>query len=197
MGYDYILDNYFKKNRRLKIKKISLDLEGQFNKQNILITYICSKILNLPTTTFIKVIKNFKGLPYRSKLIYNDKNLRIINNSKSTNLNSTINSIKNYNEIYLIIGGEAKEKNFEILLNYKDRIRYVYVFGKSGKFIEKKLNKSLIVKKFITLKFAVKKFYKMLIIKIITLNPISYLHLLVVLMINIQILRKEEKILII
>jgi len=103
------------------------------------------------------VIKNFKGLPYRSKLIYNDKHLRIINNSKSTNLNSTINSIKNYNEIYLIIGGEAKEKNFEILLNYKDRIRYVYVFGKSGKFIENKLNKSLIVKKFITLKFAVKK----------------------------------------
>ena len=44
-----------------------------------------------------------------------------------------------YNNIYLILGGIAKEKNFEILLKYKNKISCVYTYGKSGSFIEKKL----------------------------------------------------------
>ena len=98
-------------------------------KKNILIAYICSKILKLPEKNFIHVIKNFKGLPYRSSIIFKNKNLKVINNSKSTNINSTINSIKNYSKIYLILGGIAKEKNFEILLKYQKRVICVYTFG--------------------------------------------------------------------
>ena len=88
---DYILDNYFKKNKKLFIKKISKDLEGNFNIQNILIAYICSKILKIPESNFLKVIKTFKGLPFRSSTVFTNNKLKIVNNSKSTNLNSTIN----------------------------------------------------------------------------------------------------------
>jgi len=154
---DYILDNYFKKGRKLFIKKISKDLEGHFNIQNILIAYICSKILKLPETNFLKVIKTFKGLPFRSSTIFTNKKLKIVNNSKSTNLNSTVNTVENYNNIYLILGGIAKEKNFEILLKYKNKISRVYTYGKSGSFIEKKLKKELVVKRFANLKSVIKK----------------------------------------
>ena len=61
---EYILDNYFKKNKKLFIKKISKDLEGNFNIQNILIAYICSKILKIPESNFLKVIKTFKAVSY-------------------------------------------------------------------------------------------------------------------------------------
>ena len=157
---DYILDNYFKKNKKLFIKKISKDLEGNFNIQNILIAYICSKILKIPESNFLKAIKTFKGLPFRSSTIFTNNKLKIVNNSKSTNLNSTINSVVNYDNIYLILGGIAKEKNFEILLKYKNKISCVYTYGKSGNFIEKKLKKELVVKKLANLKSVIKETFK-------------------------------------
>ena len=137
MGEGFILDNYFKKNRKLFIKNISNDLNGDFNKQNILISYICNKLLRLKQKSFLKIIENFRGLPFRSTILFENKKLKIINNSKSTNINSTINSIRNFKRIYLILGGVAKEKNFESLLDYKDRILCVYVFGQSRLLIKK------------------------------------------------------------
>jgi len=160
MGENFILDNYFKKNKKIFISEISSDLEGSFNNQNILIAYICVKLLKLPEKIFLDVIKKFKGLPYRASIIFNSNKLKIINNSKSTNINSTINSIKNYNNIYLILGGRAKEKNFEILSNFKEKIICTYVFGQSASFIEKKINKFLNVKKFKNLKTLVMQIMK-------------------------------------
>ena len=157
MNNNYILDNYFKKNRKLYIRKLSRDLEGKFNNQNIIIAYICCKLLKLSEKNFLKVIENFKGLPFRSKIIYQNKKLKITNNSKSTNINSTINSIKNYNNLYLIMGGIAKEKNFEIITKYHKRIICVYTFGESAKIIEKKLKKKINVKSFKNLNLVIQK----------------------------------------
>ncbi len=157
---DVILDNYFSINKKLKIKKISKDLEGNFNNQNILILYICSKILKLPEKYFLSLIKNFKGLPHRSKIVFENKKLKIINNSKSTNLNSTINSIINYNKIYLILGGIAKEKNFNLLVKFKNKIKCIYVYGKSANMIKKKIYPRLDVKKFDKLDLVVKQIFE-------------------------------------
>ena len=52
----------------------------------------------------------------------NNKKYKIINNSKSTNLHSTISSLKGYNNIHLILGGIAKDKNFSILSKYKKQL---------------------------------------------------------------------------
>ncbi len=160
MNNNYILDNYFKKNKKLIIKYISKDLEGLFNNQNILIAYICCKFLKIPEKYFIEVIKNFKGLPFRSEIIFENKNLKVINNSKATNINSTINSVKNYENIYLILGGIAKEKNFEILSKYKKNIICTYLFGKSSSMIEKKIQNFTNVKKFKNLKSLIKQIFK-------------------------------------
>tara|TARA_B100001029_G_C15044675_1_gene446213 strand:- start:344 stop:1666 length:1323 start_codon:yes stop_codon:yes gene_type:complete len=160
MGNNFILDNYFKKNKKIYIKNISKDLEGHFNNQNILIAYICIKLLKISEKYFFEVIEKFIGLPHRSKVIIENKKFKIINNSKSTNLNSCINSITNYDNIYLIIGGIAKEKNFETLLDFKKKIKCIYLYGKSAEFIEKKLKKSINIKKFQDLELVIKQVSK-------------------------------------
>ena len=160
MGENFILDNYFKKNKKIFLNKISKDLEGNFNKQNILIAYICSNILKLDEKIFAKKIEIFKGLPFRSNVIFNNKRFKIINNSKSTNINSAISLIKNYENIYLILGGIAKEKNFEIFNNYKNRISNIYIFGKSASFIEKKITKDIATKKFNNLKILLQQVFR-------------------------------------
>ena len=157
---NFIFDNYFKKNKKLYINELSKDLEGHFNKQNIIISYICCKLLRLPEKNFLKTIKNFRGLPHRSKVIYKSSKLKIINNSKSTNINSTINSIRNYENIYLIMGGIAKENNFEIISKYKNKIKCIYVYGSSALVIKKKLNNVIKIKQFKNLQLVIKQLFK-------------------------------------
>ena len=156
----FIVDKFFHKHKFIYIEKISKDLNGDFKKQNIIIAYICSKILKIKKNNFLEVVSTFKGLPYRSKVIYNNKKCTIVNNSKSTNLNSTINSIKSYENILLILGGKAKEDNFSKLIKFKNKIICTYVYGESASKINKSINKQINTKKFHTIDQLVFQLFK-------------------------------------
>jgi UDP-N-acetylmuramoylalanine--D-glutamate ligase len=127
-----LVDNFFEKNFHLKILNTSHSLFGSFNKQNILATYVVAKLLSLDTLNFLKVIQNFKGLPYRMEKIFINDRIQIINNSKATNLDSSLKSINNYENIILILGGIAKEKNFLKILEFKKKIKKIYLIGQSA-----------------------------------------------------------------
>ena len=75
---NYIYDNFFKKGFCHKFDKSS-SLNGEFNNQNILISYIVSKLLKLNFELFNKTISFYKGLPHRLEKIYESKKLIIIN----------------------------------------------------------------------------------------------------------------------
>ena len=75
-----------------------------------------------------------KLLKYRQQIIYENKNLTIINDSKSTSFASSENLLKNLKNVYWILGGIPKKgdqfnlskkhcKNFKTFIfgnNYKD-----------------------------------------------------------------------------
>ena len=137
---DAIHDNYFFEDKIISLNNISQSLHGDFNKQNILAAYVVSHILQMNIKNFLKVVGNFVGLPHRLEKIIGNNELEIINNSKATNLDSTLKSISNYNNIYLIIGGRMKEENFSSIANYKKHILRCYIIGESSDFIYKQLN---------------------------------------------------------
>ena len=138
-----IVDDYFEKNKKIKLKEISSALFGNFNIQNILAAYAVSKILKINLIKFTNILTKFKGLPHRLELVFLNKRYRIINNSKSTNLESLVNSIKNYTNINIIVGGRPKDKNFKKLLSYKNRIKKIYLIGESSKLISKELKNKI------------------------------------------------------
>ena len=152
MDKNKIFENYHNYNKSFSLKKISKDLHENYNKQNILIAYICTKLLNVHKKYFFQTINKFRGLPYRSKIILNTKKFLIINNSKSTNLNSSINSLTNYKNVYLILGGIAKEDGFETLSKYSSNLTCVYIYGKSAKKIDREIKNKLNTQTFKTLK---------------------------------------------
>ena len=137
---DAIHDNYFFEDKIISLNNISQSLHGDLNKQNILAAYVVSLILQMKIKNFLKVVGNFEGLPHRLEKIIGNNELEIINNSKATNLDSTLKSISNYNNIYLIIGGRMKEENFSSIANYKKHILRCYIIGESSDFIYKQLN---------------------------------------------------------
>ena len=156
---NYIYDNYFFNQKKVRIHKISSDLNGIYNYQNILVSYIVSKIFKIHLNIFKKTLTNFIGLPHRSEIIEKNKKFIAINNSKATNVSSTYYSLQNYNDVFLILGGQAKEKNFKKLTKLYQNIRQAYIYGKSANLISNQIKSKIYVKKLETLEQVINQIF--------------------------------------
>ena len=137
-----IIDNYFHKNKKIKLLNLSSDLNSAYNLQNILVAYIVCKYLKIPIKYFHKSIECFKGLPYRALTIHNSKSKLIINNSKATNISSALSTLEDKKNIYLILGGIAKEDGFIRFNKFRKNIDKIYIYGKSRLKIKNQVNLS-------------------------------------------------------
>ena len=126
------------------------------NKENLsFILKIASK-LNLNKKKLIKTINKFKGLDYRQQIIFDKKNLTIINDSKSTSFASSENVLKNLHDAYWILGGIPKKGDKLKLSKIKDKNFKAFIFGSHNKEFIKILKNKLIIKSFKNLKDTLK-----------------------------------------
>ena len=117
-----------------KIGSIKNNLYGDHNYQNIAAAYAVLKILNIEFK--VKDLYRFKGLEHRQEICREIGNIKFINDSKATNTESCITAIKtfgnNKGNLYLIIGGVAKQDSIERIIYYSDFIRCIYLIGESS-----------------------------------------------------------------
>ena len=144
-----LLKTYLKKNKSINKKllekiciKKNSSLLGEHNQQNIHMTISILKHIGISKKNTIKSICDFKGLPHRQEIIFDDSKIMIINDSKATNFDSMIPALKNYSNIYLICGGLIKDKKIKILEPYLKNIKKVYVTGKEKNIFFEYFNKS-------------------------------------------------------
>ena len=159
---DYcIVDNYFETNYTINISSASPSLFGLFNIQNILAAYVVVRILELDIKNYIKGIKNFKGLPHRLEKIYQNDYLQVINNSKATNVDASIKSIINFENIYLILGGKdiKKKREFYKISKYKKKINKIYLIGEASISIYEQLKNEINCEICSNLEIAIKKIF--------------------------------------
>ena len=131
---------FLKKNKYLKIRnKIKNDyFKKSVNFQNAAFLMELSKHLKLKFKIILKSINNFIPLRFRQELIYNTEKLKVINDSKSTSLSSTIPFLKTEEKIYWIVGGIYKKGDkFNLEKKYCKNLR-AFIYGKD-KFIFSKL----------------------------------------------------------
>ena len=108
----------------------------------------------------IKAVKKFKGLNYRQQIIFKNKKISIINDSKSTSYSSSIEMLKRKNNIYWLIGGIPKiGDKFNLSKNYYRKISKVIFLEKSKK-ISLDLKKKIKIKKFFNLSKALNELFK-------------------------------------
>ena len=138
-----IIDNFFDNGKEIKLDCLSPSLYESFNIENILAVYAVSRILKINIKNFIKILKNFKGLPHRMEKIYKNNFFQIINNSKATNLDAFIKSISDYKNINVIMGGRSKEKSYKSILKYKNKINKIYLIGESSNIIFNQLKNEI------------------------------------------------------
>ena len=168
--FDKNINKFLKKNTfKSKIIKVNTRLNNKYllnfknnyflstsNKENLLFVLEIIKRYRINKRLLIRTITNFKGLKYRQQTIYNKKNLKIINDSKSTSYSSSIEMLKTSNNIYWLLGGIPKKGDkFNLSKIYYKNISG-YIFGKKSiKFLFDLQNK-IKFKRFSNLKKALK-----------------------------------------
>ncbi|ADD79580.1 UDP-N-acetylmuramoyl-L-alanine--D-glutamate ligase [Candidatus Riesia pediculicola] len=123
---------------------------GQHNHMNFLATLCLSEIIGIPINISLFVISRYSGLPHRLQVVHKKNGVIWINDSKSTNIESTIaalKSIKANNKIHLLLGGDKRKSKISRLkefVSYKKKIR-IYCFGKDKLKFGKLRNDSIVL----------------------------------------------------
>lgn len=128
--------------------------ENKNNLNNLKFVLEISKKLKLKNQKIFKVVNSFKQLNFRQQILYKNKKLLIINDSKSTSFSSSINLLESYKNIYWLVGGRFKKgDNFVLNKKYYKNIN-AYIFGKRKKFFVKNLINKIKYKTFDNIKRA-------------------------------------------
>ena len=143
---NYNKEKFFKKNIKNNY------LLDKNNLQNIHFVYVICKQFNFSDNKIFESLNKFKGLKFRKQLVYNKKNLKIINDSKSTSFSSTAGLLSSFKNIYWIVGGIYKKGDkFNINKKYYKNIT-AYIFGKNKNYFENEFKNKIKYKYFIDLK---------------------------------------------
>ena len=113
------------------------NLPGSHNHQNIAAAYGAMKALKEDVD--FEEVATFKGLPHRQELIARRGDVVLINDSKATNIESTLRALACYENVSLIMGGVAKESGLQGLEAYKNTIAHVFIYGQAASQFSKEL----------------------------------------------------------
>lgn len=124
-----LVDTFFSKGEIVDLASLS-QLKGLHNWQNIALAYAAISLEKIPF--HLEALISFKGLPHRQELCGQKDGIQFINDSKATNIDSTLKALSCYPHVYLILGGVPKENLLNGIDAYKDRIRGVYLMGQAS-----------------------------------------------------------------
>ncbi|MFC0821126.1 UDP-N-acetylmuramoyl-L-alanine--D-glutamate ligase [Moraxella marmotae] len=123
-----------------------LNIKGKHNLLNALSALALGTAVNLPQAAMLKTLSEFKGLPHRCEYVSEVGGKAYFNDSKGTNIGSTIAAIDGLGTVYgqhslaLILGGLGKGQDFsELASDVAHWVDTVYLIGADAKVIEQGL----------------------------------------------------------
>ena len=172
--YSNLIRNIFKY-KKLKSKLIFVDgyscnsllkkinnryFKSKGNIENFAFAYKITKNFNVKDSTIINALNKFKGLSHRQEIIFSNKNLVCVNDSKATGFDACLQSLSNYSKIYWIVGGLPKHRDSFNLRKVSKNIIRAYIIGNNHRFFVKKLKKTLPISLSYNLKNAVRNIFR-------------------------------------
>jgi UDP-N-acetylmuramoylalanine--D-glutamate ligase len=165
----YLQKEIKKRKNKSKIIKVETNLKNEIintfqnnyfssisNKENLAFVLEIAKKFKVKKNKLVKAINNFKGLKYRQQIIFDNQNISVINDSKSTSYSSSIEILKKSKNIYWLLGGVPKKGDkFNLSKKYCKNIKG-FVFGKNYKKFSIDLKNKIKFKKFFNLKKALR-----------------------------------------
>ena len=118
-------------------------LKSKGNIENMAFAYKIAKNLKINDKIIIEGLNKFRGLPHRQEIVFSNKKLLCINDSKATSFDACLQSLSNYKQIYWIVGGLPKLQDQFYLKNVRKRIIKAYIIGKNISFFKKQIKKNV------------------------------------------------------
>lgn len=116
---------------RFLIKVEDLALKGVHNLENMLFLIGLAAIVKVPDEKVVEFLSSTKALEHRLENFFVKGNTTFINDSKGTNVESTLKAIDSFNnDIIMILGGDDKKiDNTELVKRIAEKVERVYLIG--------------------------------------------------------------------
>ncbi|WP_336279515.1 UDP-N-acetylmuramoyl-L-alanine--D-glutamate ligase [Bartonella sp. CB175] len=130
-------------------------LRGSHNAQNTLMVLATLQALKITDSYIEKYLASYKGLPHRMQQVCKIGSVLFINDSKATNADASAPALSTFNDIFWIVGGQAKEGGINALKRFFYKIRKAYLIGTSAEEFSGVIGSSFPFSMSLTLKNAV------------------------------------------
>ncbi|MEE3732130.1 UDP-N-acetylmuramoylalanine--D-glutamate ligase [Mannheimia haemolytica] len=124
-------------------------ISGRHNEMNALAAMALAEAANVPREGIVKALQIYGGLPHRFQAVATNDGVRWVNDSKATNVGSTVAALNGLNiagTLYLLLGGDGKAADFselKLLINKPNIV--CYCFGQDGAALAELSEQSVLV----------------------------------------------------
>ena len=114
-------------------------LPGDHNAQNAAAAWSAVRWIGVPREKAKAGLRSYPGLPHRQEQVAAVGDVIYVNDSKATNADATAHALSSYEDIYWILGGQAKEGGVTALAPSFDRVRHAFLIGEAAEMFEGQL----------------------------------------------------------
>ena len=111
-----------------------ISLRGQHNVENVLAATACALWIGVDAASIRRAVRSFKAVAHRIEYVRDVTGVHVYNDSKGTNVASTIKALESFPErVVLIAGGKGKGQDFAPLAAAaRGRVGHAVVIGEDG-----------------------------------------------------------------
>ena len=146
-------------NGQVVMEAADVRLRGEHNIENVLASLAITAGYGISPDTLAKAIRDFRGVEHRIEYVAALRGIEFFNDSKATNVDSTIKAVESFDRgLILILGGKDKGAPYEPLLEaMQGKVKHVLLIGEAAEKISKAIGKQFASSRVETMADAVRR----------------------------------------
>ena len=125
-------DNFIVYKQEKVIELSDIRVKGIHNYENIMAAILVAKQFKVSNEVIKHVLGQFGGVEHRIEFVKKLNGRQFYNDSKATNVKSTITALKAFdNEVVLILGGLDRGHSFDDLVPYLNNTKHIVCYGET------------------------------------------------------------------
>lgn len=139
----YVSNGYIIYNDKKTYDTSKIKLKGMHNYENIMAAVLVAKEFDVPDKIIKEVLSKFSGVSHRMEYVKKLNGREFYNDSKATNVTSTITALKSFSSnVILIMGGLDRGHSFDDLVPYLKNTKLIVCYGETKDRIKDFANKN-------------------------------------------------------